>query len=212
MMAEMAFNGKSTLSYYGLNLVKCVFSTATRKKNLVSVLGADGDLDYMQGLGEPTYESRTMQAEFTILGDPEDVIARLNDEVEGMTIPIILPDDPQSYVIGNAHILQAAVKAGGTVVITATCKPWRLRILPVVHSVPASDTPVRYTWHNSGKRIAVPEITVADADVTIESGDTKMILTAGTYLLPELAIPGKDTRSVTISGGAMTAEYQEANL
>ncbi|MGM9669717.1 MAG: hypothetical protein ACI3VZ_08195 [Faecousia sp.] len=209
---EMSFNWKSTLSYYELDLVKCVFSTAKRKRNLVNVLGADGDLDYMQGLGEPTYESRTMQAEFRMLGNPEDIIERLNTELEGMTIPIVLPDDPRSYVIGNTHILQAALKEGGTVVITASCKPWRLRILPVIHRVPASDTRVQYTWNNSGRRTAVPEITVHDADVTIESGSTKKILTAGTYLMPELAIPGKDSISVAITGGAMTAEYREANL
>lgn len=211
-MPEMSFNWRSTLSYYGLDLVKCVFSHAVRKRNLVSVLGADGEIDYMQGLGEPTYESRTMQAEFQIVGKPEDVIARLNDEVEGMTIPIVLPDDPRSYVIGNAHILQSVMRKGGSVVITASCQPWRLRILPVSISVPASDSPTLYTWYNSGKRIAVPEITVTDADVTIESGDVKMVLTAGTYILPDLAIQGKGTRIVTISGGEMTVEYQEANL
>lgn len=211
-MAEMSLNWKSTLSYYGLELVKCVISPATRKRNLVSVLGADGDMDYMQGLGEPTYESRTMQAEFKILGDPAEVIARLNEEVEGATIPIVLPDDPISYVIGNTHVSQAIMKTGGIVVLTALCKPWRLRIRPVVHRVPAADNPAQYTWYNSGKRTAVPEITVPDADVTIGHGDEKWILSAGTHLMPELAIPGKGTLTVTISGGEMTAEYQEASL
>lgn len=212
MMAEMSFNGKSTLSYYELDLVRCTFSTAKRKRNLVSILGADGELDYMKGLGEPTYESRTMQAEFKILGNPEDVVARLNDEVEGMTVPIVLPDDPRSYVLGDAHIYQCVMKIGGTVVITASCQPWRLRACPVVHKIPASGTPQTFEWYNSGKRTAVPEITVSDADVTIDSGDISKILTAGTYLLPELSIPGGGSILVTISGGTMTAEYQEANL
>lgn len=212
MMAEMSFNGKSVLSYYGLDLVCCYFSTASRKRHLVSIMGSDGEMDCMQGLGEPTYESRTMAAEFVIVGPPDDVIARLNDEVEGMTIQIILPDDPCSYVIGNAHIVKADVKAGGSVSVTATCKPWRLRTVPVIHSVPASAASVQYTWYNSGKRIAVPEITVEGSSVTIASDGAKIVLPAGTYLVPEMSIPGKGSRTVTIAGGAMTVKYQEASL
>lgn len=211
-MAEMAFNGRSTLAYFGLDLVRCAFSSAKRKRNLVGVLGADGDVDYMKGLGEPTYESRTLQAEFTIIGRPEDVVARLQDEVEGVTIPIILPDDPNRYVTGDAHISQAVMKPGGIVVITAICQPWRLSIVPVTHRIAASEDAKTFTWFNFGKRTAVPELTVSDEDVTIRSGDVSWILTAGTHLLPELAIPGGGSVSVVISGGSMIAEYQEAIL
>lgn len=209
---EMFFDGKSSLTHFGLDLRECCVSPPVRKRFSIDVPGADGTIDLMRGMGSPLYENRTVTASFVAAdANVRAAVDRLLAELEGQTVPIVLPDDADHYMTGEAHISGAGCQPGAKVTITVTCGPWRYAAEEVVHQIPASDDEVKYTWANTGTREAVPEVTVED-ELRIVLGDTSMALSAGTYLLTVLTIPGRGSITVTVSGGAATVRYREAVL
>lgn len=212
-MPEMSFDGKSTLTYWGLELVDCYISTPVRKTYPIDIPGGDGQIDAMRGLGDPVYAVRTLTASFkTMERNAQDTVQRLLDELEGREVEIVAPDKPNHYWIGELHIQGAGCRSGADITITATVFPWRYARCEVVHKIPASAEDVRYSWSNSGSRPVVPELTVPGAPVTITMGDKTITLSAGVYDLTSLKIPGGGIITLQISGGPVTARYREAIL
>ena len=211
-MMEIIFDGRSSLKHYGLILKSYTLTSPVRKRYLYSVPGGDGDVDLMKGLGPARYENRTLRAEFTIsASNPKQTVDKLLNELEGATVPIILPDDPSVYLEGDIHISAASVRQGGALVILATCLPWRYRCQDTVIDVHACEADTVHTWYNEGKRDAVPELTVLDTAYITVGGST-LQFDPGTHITTALAIPGRSAISVTIRGGALTARYKEAIL
>lgn len=208
---ELWFDGKSSLTHFGLDLQNCYITAPKRKKHLIDVLCADGAIDAMQGF-EPTYENRTITASFKILGSGYETRDRILNELEGRTVPIVLPDDIRYYMIGEPHVSASGFRPGDPLTITAVCLPWRYARNETVYEVDASETDVQYRWRNAGKRYAVPEITVQSEDVILTIDGNEKTLVSGTYLLSELGIPGFSTIIITARGGAFTARYREAIL
>lgn len=209
---DMYFDGLSALHFWGLSLRRCVITPAKRKQSLVDILCADGSLDLLRGQ-EPTYESRTITAEFDPVGqDVAAIVARLEDELEGRQVQITLPNDEAYYMIGDIHINSAGVASGHPITISAVCNPWRYRREMTVHTIPAVDAPTEVELRNAGRRWVVPEI-VAAADVTISgNGIVEKSYVAGTYLLPDYQIPGHRSIGITVKGGPVEIRYQEAML
>lgn len=210
---EMSFDNKAALSYWGMRLIRCAITPPRRKRYLLDILGADGAIDAMRGMGEPTYESRTITAVFQSTEyDPQNTVDRLLNELEGRTVPVVVPDTPNHYMMGEVHVSSGTYQPAGQITITAECLPWRYAKQEIVHNIQASTEVIQYTWRNAGTRLAVPEVTVSDADVTLTYNGENKLLIAGTYLMPDLAIPGRNTITVAVSGGAMTVRYREAIL
>lgn len=209
---DMLFNGKSALAYFGLDLQDCYITPPARKQYIIDIPGADGAIDLMQGMGPARYSPRTITATFSIsAADARTAVDRILADLEGRTVPVVLPDDPTHYMTGTVHMSGAGYRTGDSVQLVITCAPWRYAMAEVVHSIPASESDVTYTWENSGTREAVPEVT-AEADVRIVFGAASMAISAGTYLLTALTIAGKGSITVSVSGGAMTVRYREAIL
>lgn len=208
---DMSFNGFSALRYWGLSLKKCTITPPKRKQCLADILCASGSTDLLRGLCEPTYESRTVTAEFEPVGDVRACIDRLLQELEGQQVPITLPNDCYHYMIGDIHISSAGAYHGDSITITAVCFPWRYLRQKTVHNIPASTRSVAYVLRNSGKRAAVPEVTVTSS-ATITCNGVSKAYVSGTYQLPELQIPGKGSLIIAVIGGPVTIQYQEAIL
>lgn len=208
---DMSFNGLSALRYWGLSLLRCTITPPKRKQSLVDILCASGSTDLLRGLCEPVYESRTVTAEFEPVGDVRTCVDRLLQELEGQQVPLTLPDDYRYYMIGDIHINSAGAFRGDPIIITAVCFPWRYLRQKTIISVATAPSPTTVELRNSGTRAAVPEAVVA-SDVTITSNGTSETYVAGTYLLPDLQIPGRGSIAITTSGGPVTFQYQEAIL
>lgn len=196
---------------YGLELIFCSISTPIKKQCLVDIEGADGHLDLLEGMGPARYEMRTVSSEFRFVSNPKDSISRLMKDLEGKTVPIILPDDPGSYVTGTVHIQAAGRSIGSGVVITATCMPWRYSRNTVRRNIPAADSK-EISLRNAGSRQIVPTVEVTGTEAMLTCGEVSISLVTGTHLVPDLAIPGGAVRNVTVSGGPISISYQEANL
>lgn len=209
---EIFFGTKSSLGHYGLSLQSYTLTPPVRKRYLYSVAGANGQTDLLKGMGPPRYEERTLRATFKISGaDPQQTVDHLINDLEGETVPIILPNDPGHYLEGDVHITSASIRQGGEVVIVATCLPWRYKRQEVLISIAASDEDVTHTWYNIGKRDAVPELTFAEP-IYITLDGVVSYYEPGTYLMTDLSIPGHGAVSVTIRGGPLTVRYKEAIL
>lgn len=213
IVPDMSFDRKSAMAYWGLHLLSCYITTARKKKYLLDILGSDGAVDALEGMGQPTFENRTITASFQAIDShPQDTVDRLLNDLEGRTVQIVLPDKPNYYMTGTIHVCCAGYRPGADITITADCMPWRYAIQAVKHTIPASETDVQYTWRNSGTRLAVPEITVAGDDVNIIIDGVAKTLAMGSHLVPDLAIPGHGTITVLVSGGEMNVKYREAIL
>lgn len=212
-MSEMSFDGKASGSYWGLELVECYVSAPRRKTHPIEIPGGDGYIDVMKGIGRPVYDMRALTALFKVGSrNTSDAVQRLLNELEGREVPIVTPDNPNYYWVGDIHVQGAGIRSGSAVTISATVFPWRYARQEVVHNIPASAADVTYTWYNSGARPAVPELTISGDAVKITVGERVIELPAGSYDLSELEIPGEGSLAVKISGGAMIARYREAIL
>lgn len=209
---EMFFDGKSTLKDYLLDLQSCYITAPVRKQYLVNVFGADGEDDLADGLGPARYETRTVTAKFLpAVSGGRGLVSALLHELEGRTVQIVLPDDPEHYMTGCVHVASAGIGDSGEITITARCLPWRYAATECVCVCPASESDAEYTLYNSGGREAVPTVTVsADARITMDG--VSLALSAGTYLLTELTIPGGESISFQVSGGPVELRFREAVL
>lgn len=202
---------KNALHDYGLILQRCTLSVAKKKQKLLNIPAMDGSLDLLAGFGDARYESRNLRMEFSASGDPIPTVDALVNDFEGKTVPIVLPGDPDRYVIGTVHVAAASCIGSG-VVVTASCQPWRYSARKTAHIIPATSEPVSYRWKNGGTMTVVPQLTVDGDEATIEIGGKTQLLPNGTTVVPALAIPGRGIITVTITGGPLRAEYREAVL
>lgn len=209
---EVFFGGKSSLRRYGLSLQSMYRTPAVRKRYLYSVPGGDGQVDLMKGMGPPRYEQRTIRFTFKLCGaDPKGDMDRVVNELEGQTVEIVLPGDLEYYMVGDIHISSAAVKAGGEVVIVATCQPWRYLRNEVLLPLPAAEDYADYILQNKGTRDAVPKL-VAYEQIKILKDGVETICQPGNYYLTDYVIPGQGSVTLTVCGGAANISYKEAIL
>lgn len=209
---EMFFDGRSSLYYWGMDLLECYISTPKRKTCMIDIPAGDGQMDAMRGLGAPIYEMRTMMAKFQVPAHSfDELTTRLMSELCGREIPIIPPNDLTHFFVGEVR-LRGGGAASGEIVIEATVMPWKFDARETKCIVPASTTPVSYTWYNGGFRPVVPELTVEDEAVVVSVGDYTTTIYAGIHDLSELEIPARSKITVTVMGGALTARYREAIL
>lgn len=209
---EMFINDHSMLQHYGLDLQSCYLSPATRKRQLQSVIGADGQVDLLKGMGAPCYETRTLRATFKLTAaDPRSTLDRVIADLEGETLPFNPPGDPEHYMVGDFHVSSAAAVPGGQVVITATCQPWRYLQNETTIHIPASQENVVHTWVNQGRRGAVPTLHVS-GEICITENAVETVYPPGTYQMPDLLIPARGYISVAIRGGPVIVSYKEAIL
>lgn len=205
---DMNFDGRSALSCYGIDLLEAAITPPVRKRYRVDIPGGDGSVDLYEGLGQPVYENRTVTAVFQPISELHQTVDKLINDLEGRTVSIVLPRDTEHYMTGDIHIASASCNK---ITITADCLPWRYSAEEVVYQIPESETAVQYTWNNAGSRDAVPTVTVSE-ELLIESGTASIALSAGTYQMTTLTIPGNGSISVSISGGPAEVRYREAIL
>jgi hypothetical protein len=208
----MCFDGRSSLYYWGMELLECYSTTPRRKTHMIDIPAGDGQQDAMRGLAAPVYEMRTLTAKFKV---PQyrfdDLITQLNAELAGREVPIIPPNDHSHYFLGEVRI-RGGGAASGEIVVEATVMPWKYSSRETVCIVSASALPVSYTWYNGGTRSVVPELTVENSAVTVSIDDYTTTIHAGIHDLSELEIPARGEITVTVMGGSMTARYREAIL
>lgn len=209
-MNEIYFNGTPALAY-GLQLNRCTITPPEKKTKFLDIVGSDGSIDLMSGIGPPRYERRTVEADFVYCGDPRTIMERVINTLAEREMEIVLPGKPGYYLLGIIHVLGSSTNSSGGMAMEIDCMPWILRQELTVIEIPAASTAHEYTLYNQGLREVVPEI-FSDGQVSVVAGGDAVELEAGHYVLPDLIIPGFDQRKIQLSGAECRIQYREAVL
>lgn len=206
-----------TVEDWNLILNAMTVNPPTPKFVSVPVDGRDGDIDLSDALtGEVMYENR--EANFTFIvtdgtqTDRENKIDEIINAVHGLKASIVLPDDPDHYLVGRCSVSEVKNdRAYGSFRITANCEPYRYSLIETTRTVTATATPTDFVLYNSGRKTVTPTLVVTGS-VNLVFGTTAVGLEDGTYKLPSLALK-KGATPVTISGsGSVIFTYREAVL
>lgn len=190
------------------------------KESYVAVPGHDGDLDLSTVLsdGEPRYGNRALTATFEssegTREEREAIINEMVNELDGLRMNIVLPDDPQHYVVGRVRVARLYNDlAHASVQVTANCEPWRHSAVETVIGLRATEEWQTVILYNMGRRSVIPTITVpAGGSVTLGFGIASLSVSEGAHVWPTLYLT-KGTHALRYQGaGSVTLTYREAVL
>lgn len=190
--------------------------------NMVDVPGRiKGPLDLSTVLtdGEPRFGTRPLSATFeSSEGSRLERKARIDtmtNWLHGWRTNIVLPDDPDHYLVGRVMVEELYNDlAHASVQVTAECEPWLYNQEETVVTLTAAADEQTATIPNPGRMTVVPllEITGEDASVLLKFGAASWALGPGTYQLPDLVLP-QGEHLLTYSGtGVVKLTYREAVL
>lgn len=216
---DTALEGLWTLSAWS-------FSKAVANEEYANVPGHNGPLDLSTALtdGEPYYGSREFEAtlessEGTRL-EREERINNMINRLDGLRFNIILPDDPTHYINGRVRVEKVYnTPAHASVLVTATCDPWRYSNSETVVGLIATSTEQTVSLINNGRRSVVPTVKVVGGSATLKfntrEGVQTWTLSPREYKpsdLPDLYLK-TGSAPLTYSGAAtVTLTYREAVL
>lgn len=169
--------------------------------------------------GEPSYGSRTltvpMESSEGTRMEREDRIREMVNALDGRRMDIVFPDYPQYYATGRVQVKkQYNDMAHCAVVVSAICDPWLYSKAERVYTLTAATTKRVAVLTNSGRRLAIPELTITgdNASVLLEFGNLSVALGDGTTILPDLSLPHGDTLLTYSGTGTLQIKYREAVL
>jgi hypothetical protein len=194
-------------------------------QTFVAVPGRAAPLDLSTYLtdGQPWYDNATLDV---VLESSEgDRLARKHridlmvSYMDGQTLKIYLPDDPDHYLVGRVQVNpEYNDPAHCAVRVSAVCDPWLYAAAETVVVLEATATEQTAQLLNYGRLAVVPAV-VTTGEARIQYGGRSWALQAGEHLLPELYLtPGQGlgrpgAHSITYAGsGNITITYREAVL
>lgn len=217
--------GEYDTAAHGWTLTKCKITKGQQMQSFIQVPGRYAPIDASTYLtdGQPYYDSATLDAVLECSeGDRyhrEQLIDALVNYVDGRSLHLIHPDNPNHYLVGR---VQAAPDysdlAHCAVTISAVCEPWLWEARETSISLVGSTTEKVATIAIRGRLAVVPTVTVT-GEITLFFGSHTWTLSAGEHILPDLCLtpgelPGEPgTHEVRFKGtGRAVLTYREAVL
>ena len=197
-------------------LHSCELTKPNQVQSFLSVPGRHAPLDFSTYLtdGQPYYESRSMEAVLESSEgnrlDREKRISSMVNKLDGLSMQIFLPDDPDHYLVGRVQVTpDYNDMAHCAVTVSAVCEPWRYAVNETIVTLTANPLEADEVLENNGKLAMVPTLDVT-GEVSLTSGDSTWTLAEGTYILPDIFLtPG--AHKITYSGtGTLKFTYREA--
>lgn len=184
----------------------------------VDLEGADGSLDLSESLaGEIRFKDRTVSASYCMTEGtlPERIalMTKIMIFLHGRKRKIVDPDDPEHYFIGRSVVNSVKhTQAYSTFAVTSTCEPWRYYREKIKrHCNVNSVTAHKLVFTNEGAKTTCPLLTITGIVSFVINGET-VTLTAGQYRLTSLKFYSGVNEVSVYGSGAVTFEYEEADL
>lgn len=182
---------------------------------------ANGPIDQTTLLtdGDPRYGSRDLRLTFECSEgtrmEREAIISEMVNRLHGQRVKIVLPDDPDHYLVGRVAIgvdyndpYHAAIN------VRCTCEPWRYSVIEHRMQLVVTEGWQTVILFNSGRKVLVPEITVTgyNASVVLVCNGQTWVLTEGTHRLARLTLHQGNTMLSYSGSGDVLLTYREAIL
>ena len=210
-------DGADTLEAYGLCVLADIsIAEATPREMRVEIPGMDGTLDCSRALtGAPTFGDREIS--FKLFKPTADAqIAALRTILAakcGYEVKVILPDDTDHYWRGVLAMGEHKGYNGGTIPLTLTAYPYKLKHAPTVVTAALTAEETEISLPNEMMRV-VP-VFEPTADTTLVcSGNTYALSAGQTYRNTAIVLTaGANTvKAKAADGGMLTITYQEGTL
>lgn len=210
--------GSYDTAEYGWTLTGWNLTAPEQKTKYIEKPNGDGSWDLSTAAtdGIPTYRDRNLTATLELSeGDRtsrEAIIRQMVNQLDGMRVNIVLPDDATHYITGRLHIAREYNDlAHCAVTVKALCEPWKYSATETVVTLTATANKETVHLVNGGRRAVVPTVKVTGS-LLIEHGTASLSMSDGVYQWPELLLtPG--SLEMTVSGdGTSVISYREAVL
>ena len=216
MKPDVTINGVSMLSLGWLRET-VNFPTPQSQSNTITVPGRNSPIRFTEALGRVTYQPRSFDMTFSMLGDRADydrLVSVVVNQFAGQLCRVTLTEDPTLYALGTleADPTYDPLTGKGTLVLSCTDgDAFLYYVEETVENITGSGTVVL----NNDFMPVVPVITTT-AETTlrwaIDGESYGRTVSAGTWEIPELELRhGENTVSV-IGGGVTTFAYREGRL
>ena len=203
-------------------LTAWLFSKAVAQESYADVPGHNGQLDLSTVLtdGEPYYGNREFEATFessegTRLEREERINTMIN-RLDGRRFNIYLPDDPLHYINGRVRVEKLYNDpAHASVIVTATCDPWRYNLSETVVGLIASSTEQVANLKNNGRRAVVPVVNTTGSvnlRFIIDGVTYSKSVSAGEHVIADLYLKTGSVPLYYSGSGQITLTYREAVL
>ena len=212
-MDGLMIDGTDLLEDYGYDIESITIRTAPAPKTkYIDITGMDGSLDYTEQDGQVRYKTGTMVIKVskqTDMSEHYQQMAVLKRLCHGRKCKIILPYDPEYYLIGRISLKDSCEGYWSSAELTVTYEPYRYKIKPTIREKQISGS-AELICRNLGMNV-IPTINCSVAMRVIFNG-ADYSLAAGNNSVDDIIFSAGDNK-LTFSGtGKVTVTYQEGWL
>lgn len=208
-MSSITF-GRNTTSTYGLIVAPYEIPAPPVQTNYVSVPGRDGSLDMSETFGHVIYGDRVIYLTLFAVGDYSTRVSNFLNAVHGARMSIVFDKDSTHYYQGRVEISGIEKRDGYCAIsVTITAEPYKYDNSETTVTINGTGR----TTLSNGKMPVVPTV-VCTAEttlsITVNLHVTTITLSAGTHIVPELALsPNGSLRVNVTSEGKTTFKYRK---
>lgn len=212
-MDGLMIDGTDLLEDYGYDIESITVSTAPAPKTkYIDITGMDGSLDYTEQDGYVRYKNGTMVIKVSKQTDMSDHYAQmavLKRLCHGRKRKIILPYDPEYYLMGRISLKDSCDGYWSSAELTITYEPYRYKIKPTIREKQISGSG-ELICRNLGMSV-IPTINCSAAmRVTLKGVEYSLV--AGNNSVDDIIFVAGDNRLNFSGTGKVTVTYQEGWL
>ena len=216
MKPDVTINGVSMLSLGWLRET-ANFPTPQSQSNTITVPGRNSPIRFTEALGRVSYQPRSFDMTFSMLGDRSDyarLVSVVVNQFTGQLCQVTLTEDPTLYALGTLEANPSYDPLTGKGTLVLSCTDGDAFLYYVEETVEDSSGGGTVTLHNDFMPV-VPVITTT-AETTlrwaIDGEAFHKTVSAGTWEIPELELRHGDN-SVSVTGeGTTTFTYRQGRL
>ena len=216
MKPDAMINGVSMLSLGWLRET-VNFPTPQSQSNTIVVPGRNSPIRYTEALGRVTYQPRSFDMTFSMLGDRTDfdsLVSVVVNQFSGKLCQVILTEDPTLYAVGTLEAEPTYDPKTGKGQLVLSCTDgdaFLYHAEETVVSITGGGTVILSNDHMP----VVPVIT-ATAETAlrwaVDGESFTKTISAGTWEIPELELRHGDNTVFVTGEGSVTFVYREGRL
>ena len=216
MKPDVTINGVSMLSLGWLRET-VNFPTPQSQRNTITVPGRNSPIRFTEALGRVTYQPRSFDMTFSMLGDRADydrLVSVVVNQFAGQLCRVTLTEDPTLYALGTLEVEPVYDPLTGKGTLVLSCADGDAFLYYVEETVESINSSGTVTLQNDYMPVVPVITTTAETTLrwTIDGEAFHKSVSAGTWEIPELELRHGDN-SVSVTGeGTTTFTYRQGRL